>query len=75
MIVSPRRCFFAMIVSPTRPVFASPRHTVCKPLHLSVGSVAIASGKCLLLPGDHLIPDNLTMPVLRKALANQTDTD
>src|SRR5438309_11085930 len=29
---------------------------------LSVGSVAIASGKCLLLPGDTIIPNNLTMP-------------
>ncbi len=29
---------------------------------LSVGSVAIASGKCLLLPGDNIIPNNLTMP-------------
>jgi len=24
--------------------------------------VDIASGKCLLLPGDHIIPNNLTMP-------------
>ena len=29
---------------------------------LSVGSVASASGKRLLLPGDHIIPNNLTMP-------------
>ena len=29
---------------------------------LSIGSVAIASGKRLLLPGDTLIPNNLTMP-------------
>ena len=29
---------------------------------LSVGSVAIASGKRLLLPGDTIIPNNLTMP-------------
>jgi hypothetical protein len=29
---------------------------------LSVGSVEIASGKCLLLPGDNIIPNNLTMP-------------
>src|SRR5207247_6776928 len=29
---------------------------------LSVGSVAVASGKCLLLPGDNIIPNNLTMP-------------
>ena len=29
---------------------------------LSVGSVAIASRKCLLLPGDTIIPNNLTMP-------------
>src|SRR5207248_11269474 len=31
---------------------------------LSVGSVAIAPGKRLLLPGDTLIPNNLTMPSL-----------
>ena len=36
MIVGLRRCCFAMIVSPTRFVFASPRHTVCKPLQLEV---------------------------------------
>ena len=36
MIVGPRRCFFAMIVSPTGFVFASPRHTVCKPLHVGI---------------------------------------
>ena len=29
---------------------------------LSVGSADIASGKCRLLPGDHSIPNNLTMP-------------
>ena len=34
LIVGLRRCCFAMIVSPTRFVFASPRHTVCKPLHV-----------------------------------------
>ena len=27
---------------------------------LKGGSVAIASGKCLLLPGDTIIPNNLT---------------
>ena len=26
--------------------------------------MAIASGKCLLLPGDHIIPNNLTIPPL-----------
>ena len=26
----------------------------------------MASGKCLLLPGDHIIPNNLTMPVKRR---------
>ena len=30
---------------------------------LSAGSVEIAPGKCLLLPGDHIIPNNLTMPL------------
>jgi hypothetical protein len=25
--------------------------------------VEIASGKCLLLPGDNIIPNNLTMPI------------
>src|SRR5262249_44315088 len=29
---------------------------------LSVGSVPIASGKCFLLPGDNIIPNNLTIP-------------
>jgi hypothetical protein len=29
---------------------------------LKGGSVAITSGKYLLLPGDHIIPNNLTMP-------------
>ena len=29
---------------------------------LSVGSADLASGKCLVLPGDHIIPNNLTMP-------------
>jgi len=29
---------------------------------LKSGSVAITSGKCLLVPGDHIIPDNLTVP-------------
>src|SRR5262249_53406174 len=32
---------------------------------LSVGSVDIAPGKRLLLPGDTIIPNNLTMPILR----------
>src|SRR5262249_5443535 len=31
---------------------------------LSVGSVAIVSGKCLLWPGNTIIPNNLTMPLL-----------
>jgi len=39
---------------------------------LSVGSVAIASGKCLLLPGDHIIPNNLTMPWLLPIFAHHT---
>ena len=26
------------------------------------GSVEIASGECLLLPGDHITPNNWTMP-------------
>lgn len=30
---------------------------------LRVGSVAIASGTCLLVPGDTLIPNNVTMPL------------
>src|SRR5262249_35270643 len=30
---------------------------------LSVRSVAIVSGTCLLLPGDNIIPNNLTMPL------------
>ena len=34
---------------------------------LSIGSVAIASGKRLLLPGDHIIPNNLTMPARAQA--------
>src|SRR2546430_15854074 len=38
------------------------RNTGDKAGGLSVGSVTIASGKCLLLPGDHIIPNNLTMP-------------
>jgi hypothetical protein len=29
--------------------------------------VEIASGKCLLLPGDNIIPNNLTMPPRAKA--------
>jgi len=29
---------------------------------LSIGLAEIASGKCLLLSGDHIIPNNLTMP-------------
>ena len=33
---------------------------------LSVGLAEMASGKCLLLPGDHIIPNNLTMPVKRR---------
>jgi hypothetical protein len=37
-------------------------HTRDKAGRLKSGSVAIASGKCLLLPGDHIIPTNLTMP-------------
>ena len=38
---------------------------------LSVESVAIVSGKCPLLPGDNIIPNNLTMPL--QALARQLD--
>src|SRR5713101_1547322 len=34
MIVGLRLCLFAIIVSPTQPVFASPCDTVCKPLQL-----------------------------------------
>jgi hypothetical protein len=30
--------------------------------------VAIASGKCLLLPGDYIIPNNLTMPIISPKL-------
>src|SRR5262249_17576236 len=34
---------------------------------LKGGSVAIAAGKYLLLPGDHIIPNNLTMPYAHTA--------
>ena len=34
MIVSPEAFLFAMIVGPEVSLFASPRHPVCKPLHL-----------------------------------------
>lgn len=38
MIVSLNALVFAMIVSPTMRLFASPRLTVCKPLHLATRS-------------------------------------
>src|SRR5437667_6556495 len=38
---------------------------------LSVGSVEIASGKCLLLPGDNIVPNNLTMPSAAPKTCNQ----
>src|SRR5712691_5147604 len=36
MIVGLPPRLFAMIVSPPQPVFASPRHPVCKPLHVAL---------------------------------------
>src|SRR5712691_11788834 len=36
MIVGLPPRLFAMIVSPPQPVFASPRHPVCKPLQITV---------------------------------------
>ena len=36
MIVGLPPRLFAIIVSPTQPVFASPCHIVCKPLHIRV---------------------------------------
>jgi hypothetical protein len=39
MIAGPRACLFAHIDGSKRPLFASPRHTVCKPLHLGLEEV------------------------------------
>jgi hypothetical protein len=38
---------------------------------LTVRSVEISSGKCLLLPGDKIIPNNLTMPILGVGFAQK----
>jgi hypothetical protein len=48
--------------TPEKPLRELGRNNGDKTGGLSIGLAEMASGKCLLLPDDHIIPNNLTMP-------------
>ena len=61
----------ALVTVPPRdaqPLRELGRHHGDKAGCLSVKSAEIASGQCLLLPGDTIIPNNLTRPCTRRRL-------
>jgi hypothetical protein len=52
---------FLLILQEVRPIGKTRNQLEDKAGRLNGGSVTIASGKYLLLPGDTIIPNNLTM--------------